>query len=142
MHLRALVPPGSLDRQPYPDDRRTARMTDMTEDDASTAAEPSQVPPPRRPEREVRIRELRNAGNVIFELASAGAVGRVTSGGRLVGWLIPATPSEQRAEELHAQGRLRPGRLGGLAGHRPLPRRRDTAPLSHTLDQQRRADDR
>lgn len=31
--------------------------------------------------------------------------------------------------------------LGGLAGHRPLPRRVNTVPLSHTLDEQRRADD-
>jgi hypothetical protein len=89
----------------------------------------------------VRIREFRNAGSVISELATAGAIGRVTNGGRLVGWLVPATPSEQRAEELHAQGRLHRGRLGGLTGHRPLPRRTDTVPLSHTLDEQRRADD-
>lgn len=104
-------------------------------------------PSPRQPkwadrlEREIRIRELRNAGSVISELASAGAIGRVTSDGRLVGWLLPATPSEQRAEELRAQGRLRSGRPGGLAGHRPPPRRTDTEPLSRTLDEQRRAAD-
>ncbi|MDQ3760791.1 MAG: hypothetical protein M3460_03585 [Actinomycetota bacterium] len=114
----------------------------MTDEGANTAGELPRVPTPRRPEREVRIRELRNAGSVISELASAGAIGRVTNSGRLVGWLVPATPSEQRAEELRAQGRLRHGRPGGLAGHRPLPRRDDTAPLSHTLDEQRRADDR
>jgi len=116
-------------------------MTDMPDEAAHPAPEPSPVPSPRRPEREVRIRELRNAGSVISELANVGAIGRVTSGGRLVGWLVPATPSEQRAEELHAQGRLRLGRLGGLAGHRPLPRRVNTVPLSDTLDEQRRADD-
>jgi len=33
-------------------------------------------------------------------------------------------------------------RSGGLSGHRPLPRRVDTVPLSQTLDEQRRADDR
>lgn len=91
------------------------------------------VPSPRRPEREVSIRELRNAGKVMSELALAGAIGRVTSSGTLVGWLVPATPSEQRAQELIAQGRLRPGRSGGLAGHRPLPRRTDVPPLSETL---------
>ncbi len=54
---------------------------------------------------------------------------------------VPATPAEQRAEELHAQGRLRHGRVGGLTGRRPLPRRVDTVPLSQTLDEQRRAAD-
>jgi antitoxin (DNA-binding transcriptional repressor) of toxin-antitoxin stability system len=117
-------------------------MTDMTDEGADAAGEVSSVPIPRRPEREIAIRELRNAGSVISELASTGVIGRVTNGGRLVGWLIPATPSEQRAEELHAQGRLRRGYPRGLAGHRPLPRRTDVAPLSRTLDEQRRADDR
>jgi antitoxin (DNA-binding transcriptional repressor) of toxin-antitoxin stability system len=123
-------------------------LTDVSEEGAATPTEPSPVPAPRQPgwagrlEREVRIRELRNAGSVISELASTGAIGRVTSDGRLVGWLVPAAPSEQRAEELRAQGRLRPGRPGGLAGHRPLPRRADTAPLTRTLDQQRRSADR
>jgi hypothetical protein len=117
-------------------------MTDMSDEGADARTERFHVPTPRRPEREVRIRELRNAGNVISELAGAGAIGRVTSGGRLVGWLIPATPSEQRAEELHAQGRLQYGCPGGLVGHRPLPRRADTAPLTQSLDEQRRAEDR
>ncbi|MGH3831018.1 MAG: hypothetical protein ACRDRS_11300 [Pseudonocardiaceae bacterium] len=114
----------------------------MPDQEDDTAAELPSVPTPRRPEREVSIRELRNAGSVISDLAHAGAIGRVTNGGRLVGWLVPATSSEQRAEELHAQGRLRRGRLGGLAGHRPLPRRVDTAPLSDTLDEQRRTGNR
>ena len=57
----------------------------------------SPIPAARLPEREVGIRELRNAGKVVAELAGAGAIGRVTSGGRLVGWLIPATSDEQRA---------------------------------------------
>lgn len=117
-------------------------MADMSDESADTPTERSPVPTPRRPEREVRIRELRNAGSVISELAGADAIGRVTSGGRLVGWLIPATPSEQRAEELHAQGRLQFGRPGGLVGHRPLPYRTDIAPLTQSLDEQRRAEDR
>ena len=117
-------------------------------DEAGTPVNRPRMPTPRQPggegriEREVRIRELRNAGSVISELASTGAIGRVTSDGHLVGWLVPATPSERRAEELHTQGRLRYGRVGGLAGRRPLPRRVDTAPLSQTLDAQRSADDR
>ncbi|MGH3824429.1 MAG: hypothetical protein ACRDRA_16595 [Pseudonocardiaceae bacterium] len=114
----------------------------MSNEGADDAIERAQVPTPRRPEREVSIRELRNAGSVISELTRAGAIGRVTSGGRLVGWLVPARPSEQRAEELYVQGRLRYGRPDGLAGHRPLPRRVDTAPLSHTLDELRRAEGR
>ncbi len=100
------------------------------------------IPAARRPEREVRIRELRNAGQVVTELAGAGAIGRVTSGGRLVGWLIPATSDEQRAEELVAQGKLRPGRPGGLAGRRPLSPRSDMPPLSRALDDLRREEDR
>jgi hypothetical protein len=95
------------------------------------------VPAQRSTEREIGIRELRNAGKVIAELAAAGAVGRVTSGGRLVGWVVPATPAEQRAEELAAQGKLRPARPGGLAGRRPRPRRTDVLPLSETLDHMR-----
>ena len=113
-------------------------MTDMTQG----GAEPPHIPAARRPEQEIGIRELRNAGSVISELAKSGAIGRVTSGGRLVGWLVPATPAEQQAEELHAQGRLRRGRPGGLAGHRPLPRRTDVQPLSTTLEAQRQSDDR
>ncbi|MDQ3988490.1 MAG: hypothetical protein M3291_04705 [Actinomycetota bacterium] len=76
------------------------------------------------------------------ELAGAGAIGRVTSGGRLVGWLIPATPEEQRAQDLVAQGKLRLGRPGGLAGRRPLPTRTDMPPLSRALDDLRREEDR
>lgn len=100
------------------------------------------IPAARRPEREVGIRELRNAGKVVAELAGAGAIGRVTSGGRLVGWLIPATPEEQRAQDLVAQGKLRLGRPGGLAGRRPLPPRTDMPPLSRALDDLRREEDR
>lgn len=88
------------------------------------------------------IRELRNAGAVVAALAEVGAVGRVTSGGRLVGWLIPATQAEQRAEELAARGTLRLGRRGGLAGRHPLPRRADVPPLSRTLDELRRSEER
>lgn len=101
------------------------------------------VPAPRRPEREISIRELRNAGKVMAELVAAGAVGRVTSGGRLVGWLVPADDDERRAEELVAEGRLRrPVRPGGLAGRRPLPGRDDVPPLSETLYELRDAEDR
>jgi antitoxin (DNA-binding transcriptional repressor) of toxin-antitoxin stability system len=97
------------------------------------------VPHQRRVEREVGIRELRNAGRVISELAEAGAVGRVTSGGRLVGWLVPASTAEQRAEELAAHGRLRRAvRPGGLAGRRPLPKRPEVPALSETLERMRR----
>ncbi|WP_219415183.1 hypothetical protein [Pseudonocardia nigra] len=96
------------------------------------------VPAPRKPEREVGIRELRNAGKVVAELAAAGAIGRVTSGGRLVGWLLPASPDEQLVEELTASGRLQPAaRPGGLAHRRPLPRRADVPPLSETLERLR-----
>ncbi|MDN5750042.1 MAG: hypothetical protein L0H64_16265 [Pseudonocardia sp.] len=101
------------------------------------------VPQPRRPEREVGIRELRNAGKVMAELVAAGAVGRVTSGGRLIGWLVPANDDEQRAEELIARGRLnRPARPGGLTGRRPLPARSDVPPLSETLSRLRAEEDR
>jgi antitoxin (DNA-binding transcriptional repressor) of toxin-antitoxin stability system len=100
------------------------------------------VPEQRRPEREIGIRELRNAGKVVAELAAAGAVGRVTSGGRLVGWLVPASPDEQRVEQLAAQGRLKPGRRGGLAGRRPLPARSDVPPLSQALQDLRNAESR
>lgn len=100
------------------------------------------VPQQRRAEREIGIRELRNAGKVVAELVEAGEIGRVTSGGRLVGWLVPATPEEQRAEELIAQGKLRPGRKGGLIGRRPRPRRAGVPPLSATLDQLRSGEHR
>jgi hypothetical protein len=68
------------------------------------------VPERRRPEREFGIRELRNAGKVVAELA--------------------------------AQGRLEPGRRGGLVGRRPLPRRSDVPPLSETFHELRNAEDR
>lgn len=100
------------------------------------------VPEQRRPEREIGIRELRNAGKVVAELAAAGAVGRVTSGGRLVGWLVPASPDEQQVEELAAQGRVKPGRRGGLAGRRPLRRRSNVPPLSEALQDLRNAENR
>jgi antitoxin (DNA-binding transcriptional repressor) of toxin-antitoxin stability system len=100
------------------------------------------VPRPRQPEREIGIRELRNAGKVVAELAAAGAIGRVTSGGRLVGWLVPASEDEQRIEDLIARGRLRPGRPGGLSGRRPRPRRPGVRPLSETLEQLRNDEDR
>lgn len=101
------------------------------------------VPRPRQAEREVGIRELRNAGKVMAELAAAGAVGRVTSDGRLVGWLVPAGEDEQRTEELIARGRLsRPARPGGPTGRRPLPARSDVPPLSDTLRALRDVEDR
>lgn len=109
-------------------------MTDIDEN--------SCLPAPRRPEREVAIRELRNAGTVVAELAASGAIGRVTSGGRLVGWLVPATDDEQRVEDLIAKGRLRVGRPGGLAGRRPPPRRVELPALGETLDEMRREEDR
>lgn len=101
------------------------------------------VPAQRGSEREVGIRELRNAGKVLAELAAAGQTGRVTSGGNLVGWLVPASDEERRAEGLVAVGVLiAPRRPGGLAGRRPLPRRTDARPLSEALEQLRDADDR
>lgn len=101
------------------------------------------VPVPRKEEREVGIRELRNAGKVMAELVAAGAIGRVTSGGRLVGWLIPVTDDEQRVEDLIAHGRLtRAARAGSLTGRRPLPARTDVPPLSDTLLELRDAEDR
>ena len=59
----------------------------------------------------------------------------------------PRAPSrrasdEQRAEELVAQGKLRLGRPGGLAGRRPLPPHADMPPLSRALDDLRREEDR
>lgn len=118
-----------------PGDRRASKLSVMSDD--------LSVPAQRGSEREVGIRELRNAGKVIAELAAAGAVGRVTSGGRLVGWVIPATAAQQRAEELAAQGRLRPAEQpGGLVGRRARPRRTDVPALSETLEQLRRAEDR
>ncbi|MGH3793761.1 MAG: hypothetical protein ACRDSP_02615 [Pseudonocardiaceae bacterium] len=114
----------------------------MSREHAHPDDPPPRIPAARGPQREVGIRELRNAGKVVADLAGAGAVGRVTSGGRLVGWLIPATPAEQRADQLESQGKLRRGRSGGLAGRRPLPRRADMPPLSATLEQLRRDDDR
>ncbi len=101
------------------------------------------VPHPRRAEHEVGIRELRNAGKVMADLVAAGAIGRVTSGGRLVGWLIPVSDDEQRAEDLIARGRLsRPTRAGRLTGHRPSAARSDLPPLSETLLELRDAEDR
>ncbi len=105
-------------------------------------SEPDPIPAPRPPERDVSIRQLRNAGAVISELAAAGAVGRVTRGGQLVGWLLPATEVERRTEDMLTRGRLRPGRPGGLAGRRVLPRRTDVPALSETLDELRREGDR
>jgi antitoxin (DNA-binding transcriptional repressor) of toxin-antitoxin stability system len=100
------------------------------------------VPEQRRPEREIGIRELRNAGKVVTELTAAGAVGRVTSGGRLVAWLVPASPDEQRLEELRAEGRVRARRRPGLAGRRPLPRREDVPTLGETYERMRAEEDR
>ncbi|OZM82853.1 hypothetical protein CFP66_09280 [Pseudonocardia sp. MH-G8] len=100
------------------------------------------VPHPRSPEREIAIRELRNAGKVVAELAAAGAVGRLTSGGRLVGWLVPASEDEQRVEDLVARGKLRLGRPGGLTGRRPRPRRPGVRPLGETIEQLRGDEDR
>ncbi|WP_156935120.1 hypothetical protein [Pseudonocardia spinosispora] len=99
---------------------------------------PAQRAVERAVEREVTVRELRNAGKVIAELAAAGAVGKVTSGGRLVGWLVPATSAGQRIEELTARGLVHPPeRSGGLAGRQPRPRRTDVPLLSETLEQVR-----
>jgi hypothetical protein len=67
---------------------------------------------------------------------------RRPSGGRLVGWLIPATSDERRTEELIAQGKLRLGSPGGLTGRRPLPPRTGMPPLSRALDELRREEDR
>jgi len=118
------------------------KLTDVSEEHPDLGDRPPRIPTARRPQRDVGIRELRNVGKVVADLVEAGAVGRVTSGGRLVGWLVPATPAEQRADELEARGKLRRGRSGGLAGRRPLPRRADTPPLSTTLEQLRREEDR
>jgi hypothetical protein len=48
---------------------------------------------------------------VVAEFSGAGAIGQVTSGGRLVGWLIPATSDKRHAEEIVAQGKLKLVRL-------------------------------
>jgi len=114
----------------------------MSQEHADPGDRPVRVPAARRPEREIGIRELRNAGRVVAELAGAGAVGRVTSGGRLVGWLVPATSAERRADELEARGKLRRGPSGGLSGRSPLPRRADVPALSATLEQLRREENR
>lgn len=105
-------------------------------------AEAVHVPKPRAAEREVGIRDLRNAGAVIATLAEAGEIGRVTSGGRLVGWLVPVSAGDKRAEELAAAGRLRGGRTGGLSGRSPRAHRSGLAPLSRSLERQRDEDDR
>lgn len=104
---------------------------------ADSMTDTEAVPAQRGREREVSIRELRNAGKVLTELAQTGEVGKVTSGGRLVGWLVPASPEERRVEELIARGRLRPGKRQGLARLRPLPARTDVPTLSETLEQMR-----
>ncbi len=88
-------------------------------------------------EREVSIRDLRNAGKVFEGLAEAGETGRVTSGGKLVGWVVPASLEQRRREELVSLGKLRPGKPGGLAGRTPLARRTDVPPLSETLREMR-----
>jgi antitoxin (DNA-binding transcriptional repressor) of toxin-antitoxin stability system len=108
----------------------------MTSD--ATDADSVTVPAQRGVAREVSIRELRNAGKVLAELDEAGAVGKVTSGGQLVGWLVPASPAERRYEELIASGRLIPAECpGGLAGRKPLPPRADGRTLSEVLTQMR-----
>ncbi|MGQ0574489.1 MAG: hypothetical protein ACT4RN_09820 [Pseudonocardia sp.] len=108
-------------------------MDEMTDMDEVVS-----VPGQRRVERDISIRELRNAGKVMAELAAAGAVGQVTSGGRLVGWLLPVDEADRRAEQLTADGRLRPAaRSGGLAGRRPLPPRAGVPSMGETLERMR-----
>ncbi len=87
--------------------------------------------------REVSVRELRNPGPAVRELVESGETARVTSGGELVAWLVPASPEERRREELIEQGKLRPGRPGGLAGRGPMPRQEAGRPLSEALAQMR-----
>lgn len=98
---------------------------------------PTFDPPPEEFTREVAIRELRNAGRVIETLADAGKVGKVTSGGRVVGWLVPVDPVQRRVDELVAQGRLSDPPTGSLSDIEPLPARKDVPPLSETLRQMR-----
>lgn len=107
-------------------------------------AEPgrARVPRGRRAEREIGVRELRRPDKVVAALAESGAVGRITSEGRLVGWLMPPSEEDKRLEELTAAGRLRGARARGLAGRRPLPRRDGAAPLGQSLEQLRHEDAR
>lgn len=58
---------------------------------------------------EVPVRALRNPGKVLGELAARGEVARVTSHGKVVGWLMPATEAEQHLDVLLREGRLRRG---------------------------------
>ncbi|MEU1826653.1 hypothetical protein ABZ502_30010 [Streptomyces abikoensis] len=58
---------------------------------------------------EVPIRDLRNPGKVLGELAEKGEIARVTNHGKIVGWLMPATEAEQHLDALLKQGRLRRG---------------------------------
>lgn len=58
---------------------------------------------------EVPVRALRNPGKVLGELAARGEVARVTSHGKVVGWLMPATEAEQHLDDLVREGRLRRG---------------------------------
>lgn len=57
----------------------------------------------------------------------------VTSSGRPVAWLVPLSASERRRAEMIVEGRLRPSRVDGLAGHVPLPPVTDGPPLSEVL---------
>lgn len=59
---------------------------------------------------EIPIRDLRNAGQVLTELSEAGSAARVTSNGKLAGWLIPASEGDKHVFDLEKKGRLRRGR--------------------------------
>lgn len=92
--------------------------------------------------KEVPLRDLRNPGRVVEALVRSGEIARVTRNGELVAWLVPATAAERRRAELIAQGKLRPGRVGGLAGRGRMPRQEAGRPLSDALSRMRAAEGR
>ncbi|WP_267593979.1 type II toxin-antitoxin system Phd/YefM family antitoxin [Carbonactinospora thermoautotrophica] len=92
--------------------------------------------------RVVPVRDLRNPGPLLDELLASGETAQITNRGQLVAWLVPATPEERRREELVAAGRLRPGRPGGLAGRRRMPRQEAGRSLSEALQAMRAEEDR
>lgn len=88
------------------------------------------------------MRDLRNPGSAVRELTELGETARITNNGKLVAWLVPATTEEQRRDQLIDEGRLRPGRPGGLAGREPMPRQEAGESLSDSLAEMRAAEDR
>lgn len=90
----------------------------------------SRIPAARRPQREVGIRELRNAGKVVADLAGAGAIGRVTSGGRPIRWSRRQAPIA--APERHTSAERHAGTAA--ARGRSMIYLDSCAPMMRTLD--------